>query len=268
MILIPVSEISGSNFWYDHGVSLISAIVTFLAFVLTFGTLIYNSRKEKREAEDRSKKTLSVLDFIFESNNKELNNIIEQIEQIKKRRPEEARIPGHILGYALNTEEGKEELKEKEKELASSYFIDYRGMSIVIPGIDPIVKTEFQHSYIVLETYRYLEKNNFILELNKYEDAIKSNLKNQHLNITSGSLEKISDRIHAIKESKSILNSMRIDELLRISMLEGSGRTKDEINEKVKENVDDYIRKDYEKVLNLERELKKVITPLNSDDSF
>lgn len=267
MVFLTVSQ---SDFWYDHGVSLGSAIVTFLAFLLTFITLIYNSNKEKREAEDRSRKTLSVMDFIFESNNNELNNIIEQIERIKKRRPEEARIPGHILGYALNTEEGKEELKEelKEEELASSYFIDYRGMSIVIPGIDPIVKTKFHHSYIVLETYRYLEKNNFILELNKYEDAIKSNLKNQHLNITSGSLEKISDRIHAIKESKSILNSMRIDELLRISMLEGSGRTKDEINEKVKENVDDYIRKDYEKVLNLERELKKVITPLNSDDSF
>lgn len=46
------------------------------------------------------------------------------------------------------------------------------------------------------------------------------------------------------------------------------GRTENEINEQVGESVQDYIRENYEKFLKLESELKKVITPLNSDGSF
>lgn len=257
MILIPVIQ---NDFWYDHGVSLGSAIVTFLAFLLTFITLIHNSNKEKKEAENRSKKTLSVMDFIFEKNSDQLGLLMEQVESIKETRPEDSGIYGNASDYILD--------KEKREDRDLYYYTDYRGISVTVPGMNRIVKTKFQHNYIVLETYRYLEKENFILKLNQYEEEIKTNLKSQHLNITSDSLGKISDKIHAIKESKSILRSMRIKKLLQISILEVIGRTENEINEQVGESVQDYIREDYEKFLKLESELKKVITPLNSDGSF
>lgn len=255
MILIPVSEISGSNFWYDHGVSLISAIVTFLAFVLTFGTLIYNSRKEKREAEDRSKKTLSVLDFIFDNKNGEVREILKEMKYIKENADEgiheryKSRYEPHII------EEWK---KNRNRDLELFYVIKIEDFN---PLQYPSWGTRFEKNHIVLITYEKLFKKKLEIILGYYLQELKTNLQNQHLNITSDSLEKISYKIDAIKKSLAIYKSIQHKTLKEISYHERD-KTDEEIEKMYNDTPLNIINKEYEKVLNLEKELEKVVRPL------
>lgn len=259
MVLLQVSD---NNFWYDHGVAVVSATVTFLAFLLTFITLIINSRKEKKEAEEKSQKTLSVLDFIFENNDNDLKSFLDQIKYIRENLPKEPPLPKNI--YQHSTIEEWKEAWEENKYFR--FHIDYRGMKIPIPGMSPDIKTKFENNYIVLETYRFLKVNKFTSKLNSYQDEIKINLKNQHLNITSSSLEKISDKIHGLKESIAIFESFKVTELVGVSINEVVGKTEEEISEIVDKNVLDYINEEHEKLLKLEKILKKVVKPLNGKD--
>lgn len=124
-------QVSSNHFWYDHGVAVVSAAVTFLAFLLTFITLIINSRKEKEEAEDKSQKTLSVLDFIFEKNNDEVKSFLDQIKYIRENLPEEPPLPKSI--HRDSTIEEWKEAWDVNKDFR--FHIDYRGIKVPVPGM-------------------------------------------------------------------------------------------------------------------------------------
>lgn len=261
MLLLQVSD---NNFWYDHGVGVASATATFLAFLLTFITLIINSRKEKEEAEDKSQKTLAVLDFIFENNNDELKGFLEQIKYIRDNTDEGV----HSVYIHHYSKRAIEEWKKTRDSKANLFFhIELKDLSTGKLEVGQHARTRFENNYITLETYRYLEVNGFSSRLDNYENELKINLKNQHLNITSNSLEKISGKIHAIKESRNIFDSIRLKDLVKLAMYEPY-KTEEEISEIFEEHPLDFINEDHQKVLQLEEVLQEVVKPLSDDSSF
>lgn len=261
MILIQeLKEIIREDFGIDQIISSFSATVTLLAFLTTFGILLYNSRKEKRESENRSKKTLGILDFIFENYNEEIENYLKEMKEIREN-------TNSGISYISKTLYKPEEVEKwkgnRDRTLNIFYCIDTSS----IDKFGQIEKrkqavTRFEDNYIILETYRYLDSQDFIKNLVEYEENLKISLKNQHLNITADSIESISERIRAIKKSLKTFNLIDVKELIEITVHEK--HTPDEgISVMMRKDILTFINEEREKLVIIENELQKVIKPLS-----
>lgn len=256
--------LSTSEFGIDQIISSIAALATFSAVVVALYSLKVNSDKEKKEAQDRSEKTLSMLDFILEDSNANVRKYIKMIKVLKNERA-----PGYAK-YLIKQE--VDSIFYNEPHIDPYVFeIKYDEISIKFPDYDPQIKTEVEKIYIILVIYQYLETRKFLDELKLYQQELKGNLENQHLNITANSLEKISKKIYGLKECKKILESIRIRELIYIAYCEKIAKNdidydrikiEDAISKALKKNMYDFIEEDYKKISELEEALQEVIKPL------
>lgn len=249
------------NFGVDQLISAISATVTFLAFLLTFGTLIYNSRKEKREAENRSEKTLVILDFIFENYNEKIETHLKEMKKIRENTTDGI---SYISRTVYKSDEVEKWKETRDRTLNIFYCIDTAS----IDKYGQIEKrqqavTRFEDNYIILETYRYLDSQNFIKNLIEYEENLKTSLKNQHLNITADSIAAISERIQAIKKSLKIFNLIDVKELIEITVHE-KHTPDEEISTIMNKDISTFINEEREKLVTIENDLQKVIKPLSN----
>lgn len=259
-----IQEIKDS-FGVDQLISSISATVTFLAFLLTFGTLIYNSRKEKREAENRSEKTLVILDFIFENYNEKIENHIKEMKKIRENTTDGISYISRTV-YKSDEVEKWKETRDRKKDIF--YCIDTAN----IDRFGQIEKkklaiTRFEDNYIILETCRYLESQDFIENLVEYEENLKTSLKSQHLNVTADSIASISERIQAIKKSLKTFNLIDVKELIEITVHE-KHTPDEEISVIMNKDISTFIKEEREKLMTIESELQKVIKPLNNGETI
>lgn len=258
MILIQeLKKIIREDFGIDQIISSFSATVTLLAFLATFGILIYNSKKEKREAEERSEKTLSLLDFIFETNYDDVKYLLETMKKVRENTTNQGIHEGYRAHYKTDV---IEEWKKNRNPDLDIFFIvstkDYHSRQLPTEG------TRFEKNHIILVTYEKLSLQNFNGILKDYLTYLKINLENQHLNLTSESLGKIYDRIQAIKESSEIYESIKISDLMNIADYEKNKEEKD-ISEILGKPPLEIIKEEHEKLTNLENELKKVLKPFS-----
>lgn len=259
--------LSASEFGIDQIISSIAAMATFSAVIVALYSLKANFEKEKREAQVRSKKTLSMMDFILEDNNVKVIRHIKRIKSIKTELRQK-----HAMRII---EKKKENIFPYDPPTGPFDFeVEYDEMGIDLPDSDPQVETEVEKIYIILALFQILKTEKFLDELKIYQQELKENLRNQHLNITSNSLEKISNKIDGLKECKEILDSIRIRELLYIAHCEKTAKKKtnytrieieDKISKALKKNMYDFIEEDYKKISELEEALQEVIKPLNSE---
>lgn len=260
MIFLQASQ---NSFWYDQGVSVVSATVTLLAFIATFGILIYNSKKEKRESEYRSKKTLHILDFIFENNNEELEEFLKHMRIIRENPIDGiSQVSKDVYGLTV-----VEQWRETRDQSLNIFFlvdvVDINDWFYVEE--EKSLSTRFENNYITLQTYTHLHSKDFVETLNRYDTELKTSLINHHLNIKSDSIEIITDRMQAIKESLKIFNSIEVKDLIEIATYE-QYKTEKEIASLIKKDPFTFINEEYERLVNLENELKKVIEPLSKEN--
>lgn len=257
MIFLQVSQ---TSFGYDQFISSATTVITFLVFILTLLTLIYNSLKEKTEAKNRSQKTLSMMDFILEDSNETAKKYLKKIKYIKEE-------PMKHYYSKLSLEQTEEayqkwyDINNKNKPFLFDTL--YEGIKVEFPHYDPYVNTKIECNYVILEIFRVLKTEGFLDDLKTYRRELKENLENQHLNITSDSLEKISYKIHGLKECKRILDSIRIEKLLWAAHFEDK-KTKEQIEKHLGKDMHEFIREEYRKVLELEKALEIVTKALSN----
>ncbi|HDL0574817.1 hypothetical protein ACJ41M_13405 [Staphylococcus aureus] len=178
-----------SNFWYDHGVELVGAIITLLAFLLTFFNIRRTDKKlkederkrnDKQELEDKkiNYKTLKMIDLIT----------IKERDSIKR------------CAMALVS---KKYIVAREKYDITSYTKFY---------MNDTIQTQNKQAFILYKRAFYSYDYKIEDELNNYLETIKECINKNHLNLNS--LEKLNDKITKINEginrSKHLTNLSEI----------------------------------------------------------
>lgn len=173
------------NFLYDHGVELIAAIVTFLAFCLTFISILLNNKKDKDNEKKRNLKTLQMIDLITVNYREELKEITKKINDIDKSLGTPSYI-GDIPKYIINFEKGKSPWNNEKYE------------------------TPLYKSYVIFSKFNYLTSETIRNRINSYDSEIKNLVSNHHLNLNNDSIEKISTKLTQLKNLKTEINELDI----------------------------------------------------------
>ena len=185
------TQIAGNNFWYDHGVELGAAIVTLLAFLLTF---INIRRTDKKLKEDEHKRNEKLEQDERKKNEKTLKMI--DLVTYKERTS--------IHQWALSfTKEMNVTTQEKYSVMISHHNLNF--------------ETDNKKAFIVGEIANKYKVCELEGVLTHYLEIIKENLNNNHVNLSLQSLEKVNDKIsdlnEAINQSKRFSD---IDEIANI----------------------------------------------------
>ncbi|MGS2600421.1 hypothetical protein [Mammaliicoccus sciuri] len=173
------------NFLYDHGVELIAAIVTFLAFGLTFYNIWFTNKKDNDNEKKRNHKTLQMIDLITVNYREELKEITKKINDIEKSLGTPIYI-GDIPKYIINFEKGKSPWNNEKYE------------------------TPLYKSYVIFSKFNYLTNETIQNRINSYDSKIKNLVSNQHLNLNNDSIDKISTKLTQLKNLKTEINELDI----------------------------------------------------------
>ncbi|RIM43662.1 hypothetical protein, partial [Staphylococcus capitis] len=162
--MIIGSQVAEHSFWYDHGVELFGAIVTLLAFLLTFTNI---KRTDKRLEKDEKKRNIKTLKMIDLSTHKERMSIQQ---------------------WALMFKMENDVITQKKYNiLFSNYNVNF--------------ETENKKAFIIGEiAYKY-KISDMEVELTHYLDIIKYKLNNNHVNLSLQSLERITEKISYLNEA-------------------------------------------------------------------
>lgn len=177
--------LNGYNFLYDHGVELIAAIVTFLAFCLTFISILLNIKKDKDNEKKRNHKTLQMIDLITVNYREEFKEIINEINDIEKS-PGKPIYIADIPKYSIKIEKSKSPWNSEKHE------------------------TPLYKSYVILSKFNYLTSETIRNHINSYDSEIKNLVSNHHLNLNNDSIDKISTKLTQLKNLKTEINELDI----------------------------------------------------------
>ncbi|WP_368868496.1 hypothetical protein [Staphylococcus epidermidis] len=162
--MIIGSQVAKHSFWYDHGVELFGAIVTLLAFLLTFTNI---KRTDKRLEKDEKKRNIKTLKMIDLSTHKERMSIQQWALMFK--------MENDVI------------TQEKYNILFSNYNINF--------------ETENKKAFIIGEIANKYKISDLEVELTHYLEIIKDNLNNNHVNLSLQSLERITEKISYLNEA-------------------------------------------------------------------
>ncbi len=163
-LMIIGSQVAKHSFWYDHGVELFGAIVTLLAFLLTFTNI---KRTDKRLEKDEKKRNIKTLKMIDLSTHKERMSIQQWALMFK--------MENDVI------------TQEKYNILFSNYNINF--------------ETENKKAFIIGEIANKYKISDLEVELTHYLEIIKDNLNNNHVNLSLQSLERITEKISYLNEA-------------------------------------------------------------------
>ncbi|MHB7941518.1 hypothetical protein [Staphylococcus capitis] len=162
--MIIGSQVAEHSFWYDHGVELFGAIVTLLAFLLTFTNI---KRTDKRLEKDEKKRNIKTLKMIDLSTHKERMSIQQ---------------------WALMFKMENDVITQKKYNiLFSNYNVNF--------------ETENKKAFIIGEIANKYKISDLEVELTHYLEIIKDNLNNNHVNLSLQSLERITEKISYLNEA-------------------------------------------------------------------
>ena len=162
--MIIGSQVTEHSFLYDHGVELFGAIVTLLAFLLTFANI---KRTDERLEQDEKKRNIKTLKMIDLATHKERMSIQQWASIFRK--------------------EGNVATQEKYNILFSNYNMNF--------------ETENKKAFIVGEIANKYQICDLEVELTHYLEIIKDNLNNNHVNLSLQSLERVNEKISYLNEA-------------------------------------------------------------------
>ncbi|WP_323703527.1 hypothetical protein P3T86_13910 (plasmid) [Staphylococcus nepalensis] len=162
--MIIESQVSEHSFLYDHGVELFGAIVTLLAFLLTFANI---KRTDKRLEKDEKKRNIKTLKMIDLSTHKERMSIKQWAVTFRMER--------NVI------------TQKKYNILFSNYNMNF--------------ETENKKAFIVGEIANKYKIRDLEVELTHYLEIIKDNLNNNHVNLSLQSLERVTEKISYLNEA-------------------------------------------------------------------
>ena len=162
--MIIGSQVTEHSFLYDHGVELFGAIVTLLAFLLTFANI---KRTDERLEQDEKKRNIKTLKMIDLATHKERMSIQQWASIFRK--------------------EGNVATQEKYNILFSNYNINF--------------ETENKKAFIIGEIANKYKVSDLEVELTHYLEIIKDNLNNNHVNLSLQSLERVNEKISYLNEA-------------------------------------------------------------------
>ncbi|CQD31284.1 hypothetical protein PZJ39_07590 [Staphylococcus capitis] len=162
--MIIGSQVAEHSFWYNHGVELFGAIVTLLAFLLTFTNI---KRTDKRLEKDEKKRNIKTLKMIDLSTHKERMSIQQ---------------------WALMFKMENDVITQKKYNiLFSNYNVNF--------------ETENKKAFIIGEIANKYKISDLEVELTHYLEIIKDNLNNNHVNLSLQSLKRITEKISYLNEA-------------------------------------------------------------------
>lgn len=179
------------NFLYDHGVESIAAIVTLLAFGLTFYNIWYTNKKDKDNEKKRNHKTLQMIDLITNSHRQNIKDILKIIDDFGGI----VSAPVNGGGIAMHKIEFKEDIAPIK------HFTTY--------------KTPFYDSYVVFSKYNYIKGGTIKEIIDSYDDEIKNLVSNHHLNLNNDSLDKITQKLMNLKILKEKISELDLESYMR-----------------------------------------------------
>lgn len=166
------------NFLYDHGVESIAALVTFLAFALTFISILNNNKKDKDNEIKRSHKTLQMIDLITEHHRKKFEVMLSKINNFDN----------NFVNAELLHDVPMYEIKFDSGHHPDKHMYRY--------------KTPLFKSYTTFSKYDYLKSELVINCIDNYDFEIKKLVSNHHLNLNNESLDKITNKLITLKKLK------------------------------------------------------------------
>lgn len=165
-LMIIGSQVAEHIFLYDHGVELFGAIVTLLAFLLTFANI---KRTDERLEKDEKKRNIKTLKMIDLSTHKERMSIQQWALMFK--------MESDVI------------TQEKYNILFSNYNINF--------------ETGNKKAFIIGEIANKYKVSDLEVELTHYLEIIKDNLNNNHVNLSLQSLERVTEKISYLNEAIS-----------------------------------------------------------------
>ena|SRR5699024_9576325 len=247
-----------NNFLYDHGINLATSTITLLAFLVTFGNIIYNIHKQSKEYESRNKKTLGLIDLMLES---EISTAKKHLKQIKDIRTNDwiHKLHTHPLisetDFILDT---------KDPTKIDFYIVPMNHIELPTLG-KTNVETKNKNIFIIALTYVYIYDNEITNFLKNYKESLKAYVKNQHLNLNSKSLDKITTRINNLNEIIEIINSINIENIVYLSGFDTTREQK--IDLKFNEEEIQDIEAQIKNLKKLENKLNQVTKNMDTKDT-
>lgn len=252
-----------NTFMYDHGISLFASIVTLLAFLVTFGNILHSIRKKSEEEKARNKKTLYMIDLILENEKEKIKNHFEWIKKIRERSFLH-KFPLPVREGHYNLDEIHDGIPEIEENTPKTNAYSVGMQHIDLPTLGKTnIRTKNEDIFVIGETYRYIHDHKVVKSIRNYKRNLKINIKNQHLNLDSESLEKITNRINNLNEIITLIDSLDIENIVFIA---GYDREVEFIiNQELDEEDLESIKEEINKLIKLRNQLEKILKDLNTD---
>ncbi|MGW7811111.1 hypothetical protein AST00_11155 [Staphylococcus equorum] len=169
------TQIAENSFWYDHGVELGAAIVTLLAFLVTFFNIIRTNKKLKDDERNRNEE----LEQGEKKRNKKTLKMIDLVTHKERMSIQQWAL---IFAKEMNVT-----TQEKYNIMFSNYNINF--------------ETENKNAFIVGKIANKYTIRDLEVELTHYLEIIKDNLNNNHGNLSWQSLEKVNEKISCLNEA-------------------------------------------------------------------
>lgn len=172
--MITGLQIAKNGFWYDHGVELLSAVVTLVAFIFTFWNITRTNKKMNSDEIKKNEKTLKMIDLVTQKQRESLEKYLKHLKN------------------------------SKEIEKKDCYTIVFEKYNFALS-----VNNEL--AVIICRTSNYLYQDNVDTSLNSYIDKLKEMLVNNHTNLNLGSLEIINNKLNDLDNTITQINTINMN---------------------------------------------------------
>lgn len=161
-----------NSFWYNHGVELMAAIVTLIAFLFTFWNITNTNKKQNIEEQKRNEKTLKMIDLFTQSQREETEKF------------------NCYYSKSLETKPNKD----------GRFYLNLQLLDF---------ETNSRTAFIVNDCCKYIEEQNLYNILINYENNIKELLLKQHTNLNLNTLEKVTSKLEDIGFTLILIDKLK-----------------------------------------------------------
>lgn len=167
--------------WSEHSVevlsalsTLLTAIITLIAFLFTFYNFVYTNKKLEKEEIKKNEKTSEMIELLTK---KTQNNIV-------------------YIAKKLDA------IQHYYKEMNEDTY------EVIMPFTGKMITSNNKEAFIVAESVKIVIDEDVENELQIYLEILETNLRNNHVNLNSKSLEKITNKIINLNEAIDLCKRM------------------------------------------------------------
>lgn len=141
--------------------TMLTAIITLFALLFTFYNFRHTNKRLEEEERKKSEKTLEMIDLLTKKEKSNITYIAEKLDAIKHH------------------------YKDMNEDI----------YEVIIPSTGKIINSKNKEAFIIAERVKVIIDEDVKNELHRYLEILETNLRNNHVNLNSKSLEKITDKI-------------------------------------------------------------------------